>query len=118
MAVWIEEGCAVAAGRRRSRAASTATRSSSKNGGSFIATGNRRAARCVCASRFGLPLGIEWLGGHLAIGFLEEDFLSAFCFLHLFLSLSGMSTTFLVPLHDSDHIYISPFLHALHTSTT
>src|SRR5260370_4896277 len=99
MAVWIEEGCAVAAGRRRSRAASTATRSSSKNGGSFIATGNRRAARCGCASRFGLPLGIEWLGGQLAIGFLEEDFHSTFCFLQLLLALTGKRDAFLEQLH-------------------
>src|SRR6267154_1912484 len=70
----MEEGCAVEAGRSRSRAASTVTRFSSKNGGSFIARGNSRVAGGGSASRFGLPLGIERLGGKLAIGFLEEDF--------------------------------------------
>src|SRR5437762_10695292 len=61
----MEEGGAVSAGRSRSRAASTVRRSSSMNGGSFIAAGNWSAAGCRGASRFGLPLGIERLGGKL-----------------------------------------------------
>src|SRR5438132_497194 len=70
----MEEGWVVAAGRTFSRAASTTARFSSKNAGSFIFRGNWRAADGRRASRFGLPLGIERLGGKLAIGFLEEDF--------------------------------------------
>src|SRR5258706_11611907 len=70
----MEAGCAVAAGSNRSRAASTVTRPSSKNGGSFIAAGNGRAAGCRGASRFRLPLGIERLSGQLAIRFLPENF--------------------------------------------
>src|SRR5216684_4557090 len=70
----MEPGCAVAAGSSRSRAASTITRPSSKNGGSFIAAGNGRAARYRGSSRFRLPLGIEGLSGQLAIGFLQENF--------------------------------------------
>src|SRR5438046_3390793 len=69
----MEVGCATAAGMSRSRAASTVTRFSSKNGGSFIAGGNWRAAGRQSASRVGLPLGIERLCGKLAIGLLEED---------------------------------------------
>src|SRR6266700_1488086 len=73
----MEEGCAVAAGSSRSRAASTIRRFSSKNGGSFIAEENWLATSSRSASRFGLPLGIERLGGKLAIGFLQEDFQAA-----------------------------------------
>src|SRR5260370_33653597 len=95
----MEEGCAVSAGSSRSRAASTARRSSSKNGGSFIAAGNWRAAGCRGASRFGLPLGIEWLGGKLAIGFLQEDFHSPLCLFQLFLALAGKGDALFEQLH-------------------
>src|SRR6267378_5536765 len=83
----MEEGCAVAAGRSRSRAASTVARFSSKNGGSFIARGNWRAEGGGSASRFGLPLGIEGLGGKLAICFLKEDFHAPLCLFQLLLAL-------------------------------
>src|SRR5216684_2781806 len=95
----IEEGCAVAAGRRRSRAASTAKRSSSKNGGSFIAARNCRAERSGSASRISLPLRIERLGGKLAIGFLEEDFHSPLCLFELFLTLAGKGDALFEQLH-------------------
>src|SRR5258707_9983274 len=95
----MEEGCAVSAGSSRSRAASTARRSSSKNGGSFIAAGNWRAAGCRGASRFGLPLGIERLGGKLAIGFLQEDFHSPLRFFQLLLTLTGERDAFFEQLH-------------------
>src|SRR6266446_4638791 len=95
----MEEGCAVSAGRSRSRAASTARRSSSKNGGSFIAAGNWRAAVCRGASRFGLPLGIERLGGKLAIGFLQEDFHAALGFFQLLLALAGERDALFEQLH-------------------
>src|SRR6266851_8623743 len=89
MAVWMEVGCAVANGRSRSRAASTVRRSSSKNGGSFIAKRNWRAAGGGSWSRFALPLGIEGLGRKLAIRFLQEDFHSTFRLLQLLLALAG-----------------------------
>src|SRR3981189_886132 len=95
----MEKGCAVSAGRSRSRAASTDRRSSSKNGGSFIAAGNWRAAGCPGASRFGLPLGIERLGGKLAIGFLQEDFHSPLRFFQLLLTLTGERNAFFEQLH-------------------
>src|SRR5437879_9423987 len=87
----MEVGCAVAAGSSRSRAASTVRRPSSKNGGSFIAAGNGRAAGCPGASRFGLPLGIERLSGQLAIGFLQEDFYSPLGLFQLLLALARES---------------------------
>src|SRR6266478_7721727 len=95
----MEEGGAVSAGRSRSRAASTVRRFSSKNGGSFIAAGNWRAAGCRGASRFGLPLGIEWLGGKLAIGFLQEDFHSPLGLFQLFLALAGECDALFEQLH-------------------
>src|SRR5438132_9688460 len=70
----MDEGCAVAAGRSFSRAASTARRFSSKNGGSFIARGNWRAASGQSASRLGLLLGIERLGRTLALAFPHTAF--------------------------------------------
>src|SRR6267378_1706640 len=95
----MEEGGAVSPGRSGSRAASTVRRSSSKNGGSFIAAGNWRAAGCRGASRFGLPLGIERLGGKLAIGFLQEDFHSPLRFFQLLLTLTGERNAFFEQLH-------------------
>src|SRR5438046_10249189 len=85
----MEEGGAVSAGRRRSRAASTASRSSSKNGGSFIAAGNRGPAGCRGASRFGLPLRVERLCGKLAIGSLQEDFHSPLGLFQLLLAFAS-----------------------------
>src|SRR5258708_6541485 len=95
----MEEGGAVSAGRSRSRAASTDRRSSSKNGGSFIAAGNWCAAGCPGASRFGLPLGVEWLGGKLAIGFFQEDFHSSLRLFQLLLTLTGERDAFFEQLH-------------------
>src|ERR1700682_1474758 len=95
----MEEGCEDSAGRSRSRAASTDRRSSSKNGGSFIAAGNWRAAGSPGASRFGLRLGIERLGGKLAIGFLQEDFHSPLCLFQLLLTLTGERDAFFEYLH-------------------
>src|SRR5712664_2691864 len=95
----MEEGGAVSAGRSRSRVASTIKRFSSKNGGSFIAAGNGRAAGCRGASRFGLPLGIERLGGKLAIGLLQEDFHSPLRLFELLLALVGERDALLEQLH-------------------
>src|SRR5260370_28884982 len=85
----MEDGCAVSGGSSRSRAASTVRRSSSKNVGSFISAGNCRARGCRGTSRFSLPLGIERLGGKLAIGFLQENFHPALRLFQLFLTLTG-----------------------------
>src|SRR6266851_3905707 len=95
----MEEGCAVSAGISRPRAASTVRRSSSKNGGSFIAAGNGRAAGCLGASRFSLPLGIERLGGKLAIGFLQEDFHSPLRLFQLLLALARKRDALLKQFH-------------------
>src|SRR5260370_35641366 len=85
----MEDGCAVSGGSSRSRAASTVRRSSSKNVGSFISAGNCRARGCRGTSRFSLPLGIERLGGKLALGFLQENFHPAPRLFQLFLTLTG-----------------------------
>src|SRR5258708_26659736 len=95
----MEAGCAVAAGRSGSRAASTVTRPSSKNGGSFIAAGNGRAAGCRGASRFRLPLGIEGLGRQLAIGFLQENFHATLGLFPLLLALPPEGHSFFEQLH-------------------
>src|SRR5712692_10031041 len=95
----MEEGCADAAGKRRSRAASTVKRSSSKNAGSFIAEGNRLAAKCQSGSRFGLPLGVKRLGGKFAIGFFEKDFHAAFCFFELLLAFAREGNAFFEKFH-------------------
>src|SRR6266566_3811219 len=95
----MEEGCAVAAGSSRSRAASTIRRFSSKNGGSFIAEENWLAAGSRSASRFGLPFGIERLVGKLAIGFLQEDFHAALGFFQLLLALAGERDALFEQLH-------------------
>src|SRR6267143_4237960 len=94
----MEEGCAVASGRSRSRAASTVRRSSSKNGGSFIAKGNWRAASGR-SSRSVLPLGIEGLGHKLAICFLQEDFHATLRLLQLLLALAGERYALFEQLH-------------------
>src|SRR5258706_14014836 len=95
----MEEGCAVASGRSRSRAASTVRRSSSKNEGSFIAKENWRAAGGGSSSRFTLPLGIEGLGRQPAIRFLQEDFDSTLRFLQLLLALAGNRDALFEQLH-------------------
>src|SRR5713101_952648 len=95
----MEEGCADAAGRSRSRAASTVKRSSSKNAGRFIAGGNRLAAKCQSSSRFGLPLGVKRLGGKLAISFLEKDFHATFCFFELLLAFAREGNALFEKLH-------------------
>src|SRR6266403_908322 len=95
----MEAGCAVAAGSNRSRAASTITRPSSKNGGSFIAAGNGPAAACRGASRFRLPLGIEGLSGQLAIGFLQENFHATLGLFQLLLAFARECHSFFEQLH-------------------
>src|SRR5207237_3488780 len=95
----MDEGCAGAAGRSFSRAASTARRFSSKNEGSFIARENWRAASGQSASRFGLLLGVERLGGKLAIGFLQKDFHASFRLFELLLALARKRDAFFEKLH-------------------
>ena len=95
----MDAGCADAAGMSRSRVASTVTRFSSKNRGSFIARGNWRAAGGGGASRFGLPLRIERLGGGLAVGFLEENFHSPLGLFELLLAFSRKRDALFEQLH-------------------
>src|SRR5215468_10864555 len=80
MAVWMEVGSAVSAGSSWSRAASTARRSSSKKGESFIVGWNPSGQPQSQTSQFGLPLGIKRFCDELAIRFLEQDFHAALGF--------------------------------------
>src|SRR5207302_10326354 len=95
----MDEGCAVAAGRSFSRAASTARRFSSKNEGSFIARGNWRATSGQSASRFGLLLGVERLGRKLAIRFLQKDFHASLRLFELLLALARKRDALFDKLH-------------------
>src|SRR5712692_3716158 len=99
MAVWIDEGWADSAGRRRSRAASTARRSSSKKGESFIARGKRLPYGSHEESRFCLSLRVESLGGEFAIRFFEKNFDAAFCLFELFLAFAGERHAFFEESH-------------------
>src|SRR5215472_9425382 len=99
MAVWIDRGCSVFAGKSLSRAASTAMRSSSKNCGRFIGTGKPDLSGCGCESRTRLRFGFEGLGGELAIRLLEQDLDTAFGFLELLLAFAGERHAFFKELH-------------------
>ncbi len=99
IAVWMDEGWADSAGRRRSRAASTARRSSSKKGESFIVRGKRLPYGSWEESRFGLPFGFEGLGNEFAIRFFEENFDAAFRLFELFLAFAGERHAFFEELH-------------------
>src|SRR5262249_33981024 len=102
----MEGGCSVSDGSMRSRAESTAMRSSSKKAGSFMEpeaagtrTGEVRSMRVVVRSSFVLFLGLERLGRQLAIGFLQQNFDAALGFLKLFLALAGKLHAFFEELH-------------------
>src|SRR5260370_33222515 len=89
MARWIERGSASWPGISRSRAASTAVRSSSKNAGRFIRWRVWPAARSG-GVRLGLFLGfgIEWLRGQLASGLLKQNFHFALGLFQVFLAIA------------------------------
>src|SRR5712691_9951448 len=86
----MEGGCAFSAGINRSRAASTAARSSSKNEGRFI--GRRE---CPSAGTGGEPLGLflgfgfEGHSGYLAARLLEEKFDLSLRLFQVFLAFAG-----------------------------
>src|SRR5215472_17305667 len=99
MAVWMELGSAVSAGSSWSRAASTARRSSSKKGESFIVGWNPSGQPQSQTSQFGLPLGIKRFCDELSIRFLEQDFHAALGFFQLLLAFSRQAHAFLKKLH-------------------
>src|ERR1700728_3474880 len=102
MARWIEGGCAFSAGISRSRAASTAARSSSKNVGGFI-KGRKRLTQTLAARgsplRVFLGFRIEGFRGHLAAGFFKQNFHSAFGLFQMFLAVARELHAFLKQLH-------------------
>src|SRR5260370_28682295 len=83
----MEVGRADCWGRRLSRAASTARRSSSKKAGSFIAAevgwGMRVGPRSSFALFSRLFFGLEGLGGEFSIGLLQQNFDATFGFFEL-----------------------------------
>src|SRR6266436_9182076 len=95
MAWWMEAGRADSCGRRRSRAASTARRSSSKNAGSFIAAEVGWGMGVGPGSSFVLFLRLEGLGGEFSVGFLQQNLDAAFGFFELLLALAGKRDAFL-----------------------
>src|SRR6266478_998797 len=99
MARWIEGGGRFSAGIKRSRVASTATRSSSKNCGSFIVTEGVRESQVAGKSRFALVLGIERLGRKFAVRFLKQNLHAPLGFLQLLLTLPRKRHAFFKELH-------------------
>src|SRR5215472_12527716 len=110
----MEDGEVLAAGSKRSRAASTSCRSCSKKSGGVIArirwqpgapqvrTRPRLARENPCEScsrRFGLAFGLERLGHHSAVGFFEKNFDFAFGFLELLLTLRRECNTLFEKVH-------------------
>src|SRR5208282_1520571 len=95
----MEGGCVSAKGRKRSSAASTSRRSSSKNGGSFIGAGKRGAGDAGRSSRFALAFRIEWLGSKFAVGFFQKNFHAAFRLFELLLAFAGQRHAFFEELH-------------------
>src|SRR5882724_2787747 len=95
----MDDGGADSAGSCRSRAASTESRSCSKKAGSFIAAENSRTGDSAAASRFTFTFGIKRFGSKLAVGFLEQNFHSAFRFFQLFLAFARESHAFLEKFH-------------------
>src|SRR5260370_42126710 len=99
----MEVGRADSCGRRPSRAASTARRSSSKKAGSFIAAevgwGMRvgpRSSFALFSRRF---FGLEGLGGEVSIGPLQQNFDATFGFVEPALALAGERHPFLAQVH-------------------
>src|SRR5580658_7622551 len=84
---------------RRSSDASTSTRSSSKNEGSFIVTVGSPRLCWGERSRFVLAFGFEWFCGQFAVGFFQQDFDAAFGFFELLLAFAGKSHAFFEELH-------------------
>src|SRR6202140_342623 len=82
----MEGGATLSAGMRRSRDASTSTRSSSKKRGSFIVTGGASSSWKWLRSRFALAFGVEGLSGEFAVSFFEKDFYAALGLLELLLA--------------------------------
>src|SRR6266436_2366701 len=99
MAWWMEAGRRDSCGRRRSRAASTARRSSSKKAGSFIAAEVGWGMSVGARSSFVLFFWLEGFGGQFSVGFLQQDFDAAFGFFELLLALAGKRDAFLEQFH-------------------
>src|SRR5215469_53611 len=95
----MEGGCADSAGSSRSRAASTARRSSSKKAGSFIVGRREPGAGAKQASRLRLAVRIKGLGHYLAVSLFEKDLDSALGLFELLLTLALERNAFFKKLH-------------------
>src|SRR4029077_7483199 len=99
----MEAGRADSCGRRRSRAASTARRSSSKKAGSFIAAevgwGMKVQPRSTFVLFSGLFFRLTGAGGLFSVGFLQENLYASFGFFELLLAFAGKRDAFLEQFH-------------------
>src|ERR1043166_5438620 len=95
----MEGGGSPAAGRKRSRAASTSCRSRSKKPGSVIGEFWGEAGIGPASRGFGLAFGFEGFGDEPAVSFLEKDFDFAFSFLELLLAFGRKPDTFFEEFH-------------------
>src|ERR1700722_15375098 len=98
MAVWIDTGAVVSVGRKRSSAASTASRSCSKKSGRFIARALIGGGGCA-VSRFGLGFGFKRLGCQFSVGFLQQNFNATFGLFQLLLAFARKSHAFFKQMH-------------------
>src|ERR1700676_2596574 len=94
----MEGGCASSAGSSRSRAASTAARSCSKNAGGFISW---RVCPAFEVVRLGLLLasGIEWFRSQFAASFLQKNFHFSLGLFQMLLAIARELHAFLEQFH-------------------
>src|SRR5579864_6959594 len=99
----MEGGRVPSAGNKRSNAASTASRSSSKKEGEFIAGEGRADWGCVMRipprSRFGLFFRLEGLRRELSVGLLQQNLHAPLCLLQLLLALARELYSFFEQFH-------------------
>src|SRR5216683_4631058 len=95
----MEAGGVPSAGNKRSSAASTATRSSSKNEGSFIAAEIGCAMRIAPRSRFVLFFRLERLRRQLSVRLLQQNLHAPFRFFQLLLAFARELHAFFEQFH-------------------
>src|ERR1700682_3003358 len=95
----MDEGGVSSAGKRRSKVASTARRSSSKKAGSLIAQGKRLARGGPGDSRFALFFRVKRLSGKFAVSLPQQNFDASLGFFQLLLTLARKRNAFFEQLH-------------------
>jgi len=95
----MDGGGVLAAGRSRSRAASTSCKSCSKKSGRVIEECCGETGIVPLSRGFRLAFGFKGFGDDSAVGFLEKDFDFAFCFFELLLAFGGKGDSFFKKFH-------------------